>query len=128
MVKAEITDDTQMTLFTAEGLLRAESRWRGKGICHPPSVVEAIAIAIYCALRYRDDFRKALCAAVNHDGDSDSTGAITGNILGAYLGIKGIPAEWVEKKEMADMLMQIAGDLLIGFKDSEEWWMKYPGW
>ncbi len=37
--KAEITDDTQMTLFTAEGLLRAESRGRGKGICHPSSVV-----------------------------------------------------------------------------------------
>ena len=37
--KAEITDDTQMTLFTAEGLLRAESRGREKGICHIPSVV-----------------------------------------------------------------------------------------
>lgn len=37
--KAEITDDTQMTLFTAEGLLRAQSRGINKGICHPPSVV-----------------------------------------------------------------------------------------
>jgi len=37
--KAEITDDTQMTLFTAEGLLRAETRGREEGICHPPSVV-----------------------------------------------------------------------------------------
>lgn len=52
---------------------------------------EAIAISIYCALKYRDDSRKALCIAVNHDGDSDSTGAITGNILGAYHGAKGIP-------------------------------------
>src|SRR3954447_5311099 len=34
-----ITDDTQMTLFTAEGLLRAFVRSREKGICHPPSVV-----------------------------------------------------------------------------------------
>jgi len=46
---------------------------------------EAIAISIYCALRYRNDFRKALYDVVNHDGDRDSTGAITGNILGAYL-------------------------------------------
>jgi len=37
--KAEITDDTQMTLFTAEGLLRAESRRREKGISRPPFVV-----------------------------------------------------------------------------------------
>ena len=35
-----ITDDTQMTLFTAEGLLRAQVRWAGKGICHPPTVVD----------------------------------------------------------------------------------------
>ena len=45
---------------------------------------ETLAIAVYCALKYRDDFKKALIAAVNHSGDSDSTGAVTGNILGAY--------------------------------------------
>lgn len=36
--QAEITDDTQMTLFTAEGILRAETKGHEKGICHPPSV------------------------------------------------------------------------------------------
>jgi ADP-ribosylglycohydrolase len=36
---AAITDDTQMTLFTAEGLIRAAVRGSLKGICHPPSVV-----------------------------------------------------------------------------------------
>jgi ADP-ribosylglycohydrolase len=35
-----ITDDTQMTLFTAEGLIRAYVRQVAKGICHPPSVVD----------------------------------------------------------------------------------------
>lgn len=35
---AKITDDTQMTLFTAEGILRAENRGVSKGVCHPPSV------------------------------------------------------------------------------------------
>jgi len=34
--KAEITDDTQMTLFTAEGILRAQTRGHLKGICHEP--------------------------------------------------------------------------------------------
>lgn len=33
-----ITDDTQMTLFTAEGLLRAITRQLEKGICSPPLV------------------------------------------------------------------------------------------
>lgn len=45
---------------------------------------EALAVAIYCALKYQHDFDKALVAAINHGGDSDSTGAITGNILRAY--------------------------------------------
>ena len=38
-IPAAITDDTQMTLFTAEGLIRAVVRWEAKGICHGPSVV-----------------------------------------------------------------------------------------
>lgn len=38
-IPAAITDDTQMTLFTAEGLIRAIGRGELKGICHPPSVV-----------------------------------------------------------------------------------------
>ncbi|MBS3949915.1 MAG: ADP-ribosylglycohydrolase family protein [Peptococcaceae bacterium] len=37
--RAEITDDTQMTLFTGEGLLRAQTRWEQRGICSPPGVV-----------------------------------------------------------------------------------------
>lgn len=73
---------------------------------------EALGIATYCALKYRDDFRKALIAAVNHDGDSDSTGAITGNILGAYLGLSRIPSEWVEKVELKDVILQMADELL----------------
>ena len=47
---------------------------------------ETLAIAIYCSLKYQNDFSKGIIAAVNHSGDSDSTGAATGNILGAALG------------------------------------------
>ena len=36
-----LTDDTQMTLFSAEGLLRARTRFANKGICHPPSMIHA---------------------------------------------------------------------------------------
>lgn len=46
---------------------------------------EALAISIFCALRAKH-FRSGVLAAVNHGGDSDSTGAITGNILGTPLG------------------------------------------
>lgn len=52
---------------------------------------ETLAIGVYCALKYSDDFQKGIVAAVNHDGDSDSTGAVAGNILGAFLGFDAIP-------------------------------------
>jgi ADP-ribosylglycohydrolase len=64
---------------------------------------------------------------VNHDGDSDSTGAITGNILGAYLGISGISDRWVENVELSDVLIQLADDLITGFQETEEWRVRYPG-
>ena len=38
-IAGAITDDTQMTLFTAEGLIRAMVRYDERGICHPPSVI-----------------------------------------------------------------------------------------
>ena len=72
---------------------------------------EALAISIYCALKHRDDFDKALIAAVNHSGDSDSTGAITGNILGAYLGLSKIPKKYTDNLELVDVLTELADDL-----------------
>ena len=89
---------------------------------------EALAISVFCALRYKDNFEGGVVAAVNHNGDSDSTGAITGNILGAYLGIKKIPKKWCCKLELIDVITQVADDLLIGYSDEGEWWHKYPGY
>ena len=72
---------------------------------------ETLAIAVYCALRYSDDFEKGITAAVNHDGDSDSTGAVTGNILGAALGFEAIPQKYLDKLELKDIIIEIAEDL-----------------
>jgi len=88
---------------------------------------EALGISAYCTLKYQNDFKRALIAAVNHDGDSDSTGAITGNILGAHLGLARIPAEWVETVELKEVTMQIADDLLLKHQKGDEWWDRYPG-
>lgn len=76
---------------------------------------EALAIAIYCALKYSRDFDRALIAAINHNGDSDSTGAITGNILGAYLGLAGIPEKYTRDLELLEELTELADDLYDGY-------------
>lgn len=73
--------------------------------------LEALSIAVYCAVKYQDDFEKALQVAVNHDGDSDSTGAITGNILGAYHGVSAIPDKFLENLELKDILDELISDL-----------------
>ncbi len=72
---------------------------------------ETLAIAIYSCLKYSDDFEKAIICAVNHSGDSDSTGAVAGNIIGAYLGISNIPNKFLEKLELREVIEEIATDL-----------------
>ncbi len=72
---------------------------------------ETLAIAVYCSLRYADDFTKGVIAAVNHTGDSDSTGAVTGNILGAWLGYDRIEQQWKENLELSDVILEMADDL-----------------
>lgn len=75
---------------------------------------EALAIAVYCALKYEREPVRALAAAVNHSGDSDSTGAITGNILGAFLGMSAWDAADVDAldlKEEIDMEAKKLADI-----------------
>ena len=72
---------------------------------------ETLAIAVYCALKYSDSFEKGIIAAVNHDGDSDSTGAVAGNILGAALGFGAVPQKYLDKLELKDVILEIAEDL-----------------
>lgn len=69
---------------------------------------EALAISLFCALVFPDDFQSAVLLSVNHSGDSDSTGAICGNLLGALNGADSIPSEWMEKIELRDEIVRIS--------------------
>ena len=73
---------------------------------------EALAIAVFCAVRYQDDFAAAIRAAVNHKGDSDSTGAICGNIMGAWLGKEAVEAAFdLDALELRDVIEKMATEL-----------------
>lgn len=93
---------------------------------------EAFAIAIYSCLKYQDDFANAIICAVNHDGDSDSTGAIAGNIMGVYLGYNSIPKYYIDNLELKDLIYEIAEDLSsdipvgeYNVNNDEYWLSKY---
>jgi ADP-ribosylglycohydrolase len=92
---------------------------------------EALAISLYCALSYQNDFEKAINLSINHGGDTDSTGAITGNILGFMLGEKAIPQRWINNLSDFDVIKQIGIDLHTEVKGDAynydaEWGIKYP--
>ena len=67
---------------------------------------EALAIAVFCALiGSRVNKRTAIAMAVNHGGDSDTTGAICGNIVGAMGdGAAGLPTVWKDRVELVKYL------------------------
>lgn len=112
---------------------------------------EALAIAVYAALSHPEDLRAALVLAANHSGDSDSTAAICGNLLGAVLGEGALPADWLDDLgglgglgglEGRAVITQLAEDFARQLEgrapdpgegqartaEAELWWERYPGW
>lgn len=93
---------------------------------------EALAVSLYCALRYENDLSACLIASVNHDGDSDSTGAIAGNILGALHGFEAIDKKWKTNLEMLGLICSLADDIWFcadpehgDLCANEDWMRKY---
>ncbi|MFT6393309.1 MAG: ADP-ribosylglycohydrolase [Ilumatobacter sp.] len=103
---------------------------------------EALSIGLACAVSART-FETGVLAAVNHSGDSDSTGSITGNLLGALLGRSAIDDDWRQTVELLDAMETLAGHAAIEFHgeppsdgglstegsaEFDGWWERYPGW
>ncbi len=69
---------------------------------------EAVALALYCVLRYPDDYVACVRRAANTPGDSDSIACIAGSIIGARLGLNAIPTDWRERCENASAIANLA--------------------
>ncbi len=69
---------------------------------------EAVALALYCVLRYPDDYVACVRRAANSNGDSDSIACIAGGIMGARLGLEAIPEAWRARCEKRDYLIDVA--------------------
>jgi ADP-ribosyl-[dinitrogen reductase] hydrolase len=104
--------ETLAAIEKAEGLVKSRPRERnalrelGKGFV----AEEALAMELYCALGAMD-FEDGIILAVNHSGDSDSTGTITGNLLGGAAGVEAIPERWLANLELRSTIEAIADDL-----------------
>ncbi len=121
----------------AASVRQAVAMWRDSGMAPSPEVIErlgggwvgeeALAISLYCALASQDDLARGVLLAVNHSGDSDSTGAITGNLLGLMLGVEAIPEKWLAELELRAEIEAVAGDLFKQFEETDPWRNRYPG-
>ncbi|MFE7785831.1 ADP-ribosylglycohydrolase family protein [Streptomyces nigrescens] len=83
---------------------------------------EALAIAVYCALARPADpaprrtrVESAFLLSVNHSGDSDSTGSICGNLLGAHHGDLALPPSWLTAVEGRGTITELADDFSAAF-------------
>ena len=101
---------------------------------------EALAMADYAALAHSgpDELLDALALWVTHSGDSDSTGAICGNILGALHGEKALPPEVALEVEGRGTILALADDFVYEFIGGcrlhcdygphTRRTLRYPGW
>ncbi len=108
---AKDADETQRILERAEALADTEPgsaraiESLGDGRYAP----ELLAIAVYCLL-CSEDFASAVLLAVNHGGLSDSCGAITGQLMGAWLGVEAIPEHWLAELECRTLIESLVAD------------------
>jgi ADP-ribosylglycohydrolase len=77
--------------------------------------LESVPFAIGVFLRHPADFRQGVLEAVNAGGDTDTTASMVGALIGANVGLSGIPIDWqaavpstMKAMEMADLLEQAA--------------------
>lgn len=84
---------------------KPDSEVRGSGY-----VVHTLEAALW-AFASTDTFRAGALKVVNLGEDADSTGAVYGQVAGAYYGVEGIPAEWRAKLAMREDIERLADGL-----------------
>lgn len=68
-------------------------------------VVDSLEAALW-AFHRSTNFKDGCLMAVNLGHDADTTAAIYGQLAGAFYGVEGIPAPWLERLTMLDHIMQ----------------------
>lgn len=74
-------------------------------------VIHTLEAALWSFYR-TNSFREAILTAVNLGGDADSTGAVCGQIAGAFYGMKEIPSEWLDRLSKRELIESMAEKLI----------------
>jgi ADP-ribosyl-[dinitrogen reductase] hydrolase len=76
-------------------------------------VVQSLEAGLW-AFHNSDNFRDGALLAVNLGNDADTTGAVFGQIAGAYYGLSGIPENWIQILAQKDLILDLADRLHSG--------------
>ena len=85
---------------------KSKRRIQGSGY-----VVESLEAALW-SFYHGNDFRHAILEAVNLGRDADTTGAVCGQLAGAYWGKSGIPDTWLQKLTRSEEISSTAEKLI----------------
>jgi ADP-ribosylglycohydrolase len=93
---------------------------------------EALAIALYAALAHDaaggpEAVARTLWTAAAHGGDSDSTGSVAGNLVGALAGPDALPGTWLAELELHDVVTTVAAELAASTEGAPVDETRYPG-
>jgi ADP-ribosyl-[dinitrogen reductase] hydrolase len=86
------------------GVYRSKER---KWISSAPRAVDTLEAALWCVARC-GSFDAAVIEAVNLGGDTDTIGAVTGQLAGAVHGASAIPGRWIDGLNNAPWLAELA--------------------
>ncbi len=86
---------------------KSEDEIKGDGY-----VVRSLEAALWCFAN-TDSFEEAILKAVNLGDDADTTGAVCGQIAGAFYGESEIPQQWLQKLMLADKIRDFADQLRL---------------
>jgi ADP-ribosyl-[dinitrogen reductase] hydrolase len=87
--------------------------WKGKrrdDVRSSGYVLHSLEAALWC-VGSSGSFSEAVLKAVNLGDDADTTGAITGQLAGAFFGLSGIPARWRKRLAWNDRIEGLADRL-----------------
>ncbi len=99
---AGYTNQKTMNIALGTYLDKTQDQIRGSGYC-----VESLEASLWC-LETSSSFSEAVLKAVNLGDDSDTTGAICGQLAGARYGVEGIPPDWIKQLAMSDAIAERA--------------------
>ena len=80
-------------------------------------MVRSLEAALW-AFQRSNSFREGALRAVNLGNDADTTGAIYGQLVGAFYGVEGIPQDWLERLAMREIIGERA-DALFDFSTAQ---------